>query len=88
MPAAAAKEFVTFDFDLRKLGQKLCYRTYFEIKVTEAEVSRFVLHEGAEMRLFEAQQLFDYPNVTPYDSFAIWIHFARHRFKPAATEVR
>jgi 8-oxo-dGTP pyrophosphatase MutT (NUDIX family) len=80
MPPSAAEEFVTFDFDLTKLGQKLCYRAYFEIKFTSAEISRFVLHEGSEMRLFEAKQLFDCPNVTPYDSFAIWIHFARHRF--------
>ena len=28
----APDEFVTFDFDLSKLGQKKCYRTYYEIK--------------------------------------------------------
>jgi 8-oxo-dGTP pyrophosphatase MutT (NUDIX family) len=80
MPAPTADEFVTFDFDLSKLGQKLCYRTYYEFKLTGVEISRFVLHEGSEMRLFEANQLFDCANVAPYDSFAIWIHFARHRF--------
>lgn len=79
MPIAAADEFVRFDFDLGKLGQKKCYRTYYEVRSTEAEVSRFVLHEGAEMRLITAAALFALSNVTPYDSFAIWLHSARDR---------
>ena len=69
MPAVAAtEEFVRFDFDLSRLGQKQCYRTYYEIKTTEAEVGRFVLHEGAEMRLFAVNELFELSNVAPYDS--------------------
>ncbi|HEX4411550.1 MAG TPA: NUDIX domain-containing protein [Xanthobacteraceae bacterium] len=84
MEARPAKEFVSLDFDLAKVGQKKCYRTYYEIKVTEAEVSRYVLHEGAEMRLFKPDDLFD-ARLTPYDSFALWLHFARHRFSPIKT---
>jgi len=42
-------------------------------------VSRFVLHEGAGMQLFAPNELFALPNVTPYDSFAIWLHLARGR---------
>jgi 8-oxo-dGTP pyrophosphatase MutT (NUDIX family) len=76
-----AKFDAKFDFDLGKLGQKRCYRIYYEIQVTESKVSRFVLHEGAAMRLFKADQLFGLPNITPYDSFALWLHFARARFK-------
>ncbi len=79
MPASATKEFVRFDFDLRKLGQKQCYRTYYEFKVSAAEVSRFVLHEGAEMKLMAPTELFG-ARVTPYDSFALWLHFSRNRF--------
>ncbi len=85
MHASAAEEFVTLDFDLRKLRQKRCYRTYFEIKVTEAEVLRYVLHEGAEMRLFMPNELFD-ARLTPYDSFALWLHFARNRFSSTAND--
>jgi 8-oxo-dGTP pyrophosphatase MutT (NUDIX family) len=81
MDAPTAEEFVSLDFDLAKIGQKKCYRAYYEIKVTEAEVARYVLHEGAEMRLFAAQDLFD-ARLTPYDSFALWLHFARRRFLP------
>ena len=85
MQATSVDEFVRLDFDLRKLGQKQCYRTYYEIKVTEAEVSRFVLHEGAEMRLFAPAELFD-ERLTPYDSFALWLHFARRRLTPEAAQ--
>jgi 8-oxo-dGTP pyrophosphatase MutT (NUDIX family) len=85
MQATGVEEFVRLDFDLRKLGQKQCYRTYYEIKVTEDEVSRFVLHEGAEMRLFAPAELFD-ERLTPYDSFALWLHFARRRLTPEATQ--
>jgi 8-oxo-dGTP pyrophosphatase MutT (NUDIX family) len=79
MPATAAKEFIRFDFDLSKLGQKRCYRTYYELAISSADVSRLVLHEGAEMKLMPPDELFDV-RVTPYDSFALWLHFSRNRF--------
>jgi len=79
MPAPAASEFITLNFDLTKLGQKQCYRTYYEIQVTEAEVSCYVLHEGSAMRLIPPAELFNL-RLTPYDSFALWMHFARSRF--------
>jgi 8-oxo-dGTP pyrophosphatase MutT (NUDIX family) len=80
MQTLVAGEFVNLDFDLTHLGQKRCYRTYYEITVTEDDISHLVLHEGAEMRLFAPTDLFELPNVTPYDSFALWLHFARSRF--------
>jgi 8-oxo-dGTP pyrophosphatase MutT (NUDIX family) len=86
--AAMLNEFVKFDFDLNRLGQKKCYRTYYEIKTTAAEVGRFVLHEGAEMRLFAVNELFGLSNVAPYDSFAIWLHLARARFATPAHEIQ
>jgi 8-oxo-dGTP pyrophosphatase MutT (NUDIX family) len=81
MQVSAVKEFIRFNFDLRKLGQKQCYRIYYEFKVAAAEVSRFVLHEGAEMRLIPPPELFDI-RLAPYDSFALWMHFSRSRFAP------
>jgi 8-oxo-dGTP pyrophosphatase MutT (NUDIX family) len=77
MPAAA--EFVRLDFDLTKLGQKRIFRIYYEVLLTEAEVSRLTLHEGADMHLFSAPELLALPHVTPYDSFAVWLHTARKR---------
>jgi 8-oxo-dGTP pyrophosphatase MutT (NUDIX family) len=83
MAARDASEFIKLDFDLSQLGQKRCYRTYYEIKITTAEVSGLVLHEGADLRLFAPDELFD-ARLTPYDSFALWLHFARGRFGFAA----
>lgn len=87
MERRPASEFVKLDFDLTKLSQQKCYRTYYEIKMTEAEVSRLVLHEGAEMRLFAPSDLFGL-RLTPYDAFALWLHFARARFLPRAQSVQ
>jgi 8-oxo-dGTP pyrophosphatase MutT (NUDIX family) len=81
--AGVVREFVNFDFDLAGLGQKRVYRTYYEVAIRSDAVSRLVLHEGAALRLFAADELFDLPNVTPYDSFALWMHFARNRFTGA-----
>lgn len=74
-------EFVKFDFDLSNLGQKKCFRAFYEVSVTAEDISRFVLHEGADMRLFTATELFALSHVTPYDSFALWLHTARVRFR-------
>ena len=85
MQELVADEFLRLDFDLRKLCQKHCYRIYYEVRTTESNVAQFVLHEGAEMRLFAPNELFDL-HVTPYDSFALWLHFARTRFSVANSE--
>lgn len=78
------REFVNFDFDFAPLGQSRIRRTYYEITVRDDQVARFVLHEGAAFRLFAAAEIFALSNVTPYDSFAIWLHVARGRFSPCA----
>jgi 8-oxo-dGTP pyrophosphatase MutT (NUDIX family) len=78
------REFISFDFDLATLGQSRIRRTYYEIVVSEVSVARFVLHEGSAMRLFTPADIFARSNVTPYDSFAIWLHVARGRFSPCA----
>jgi len=77
----ALTEFIRFDFDLSRIGaQHKVYRIYFEIPVTQAQVASFVLHEGADLGLFSAADIFARSNVTPYDSFALWLHVARRRF--------
>jgi 8-oxo-dGTP pyrophosphatase MutT (NUDIX family) len=81
-------EFVNLDFDLSQFGQKRCYRSYYQITFAEDEVSRLVLHEGAEMRLISPSELFNLPHITPYDSFALWLHFARKRFVPITSTLR
>jgi len=77
-----ASEFTRFDFDLRKLGQKCVYRIYFEVPVSTAAFSRFELHEGAQFRAFSGAAILQQPRVTPYDAFAIWLHYQRERLAP------
>lgn len=75
-----AREFVRFDFDFTTIGQGPRYRAYYEYAIDASHVDDFVLCEGTDMRLFAPNDIFGLSNLIPYDSFAIWLHFARHRF--------
>lgn len=77
-----ALEFTRFDFDFGALGQGAVYRIYYEVPVSRDAFSRFVLHEGAQFRAFSAADILSQPRVTPYDAFAIWMHYRRERFRP------
>lgn len=76
-----AREFTRFDFDFGFFGQKAVFRIYYEVLVSAAAYSRFVLHEGAQFHAFSATEILSQPNVTPYDAFAIWVHYKRERFQ-------
>ena len=75
--------FTRFDFDLAPLGQKKVYRIYYEIRVSAGAFARFVLHEGAGMEAIDGRELVLERRVTPYDVFAVWLHFSRARFATA-----
>lgn len=78
---ALATEFARFDFDLRKLGQERVCRIYFEVRVSAAAFSGLVLHEGVQFRAFSPEEILLQPRVTPYDAFALLLHFRRDRFR-------
>jgi len=80
--AGAVSEFTRFDFDFSRIGQARVYRIYYELPVTDTAFSAMVLHEGAEVRAFTAEELLAQPRVTPYDAFAIFLHCRRQRFQP------
>ena len=77
-----AERFTQFDFDFSPIGQPKVYRVYYEIRVPEGAFRRFVLHEGADMKAFEGGELLSGRKVTPYDSFAIWMHMYHTRSGP------
>jgi 8-oxo-dGTP pyrophosphatase MutT (NUDIX family) len=79
---AEAREFTRFDFDFTRLGQRSVYRIYYEVPVSAPAFSRFALHEGAQVRAFSASEILSERRVTPYDAFAIWLHYRRDRFRP------
>ena len=76
-----AKEFIRFDFDLTKLGQKKVYRIYYEIPVPAESYARFNLREGAQIKAFSGTEILNQERVTPYDAYAIWLHMRRSRFQ-------
>ena len=80
--AGAFEEFTRFDFDLSRLSQKRVFRIYYEVPVTSSAFSRMVLHEGAAVRAFTGAEILGEPRVTPYDAFAIFLHYCRQRFQP------
>ncbi len=80
--AGRLEEFTRFEFDFTRVGQSKVFRIYYAIKVTESELSRFVLHEGAAFEAIDGKELLSNRKVTPYDAFAVWMHMSRRRFKP------
>ena len=78
---AECNEFTRFYFDLQRINGRKLYRIYYEVPVRSAALFRFVLHEGRDMRLFSPAEIFDRANLTPYDSFALWLHASRGRIR-------
>lgn len=80
---AGAEQFTRFEFDFSRVGQGRVSRTYYEVRVTPAEVGRFVLHEGAAYEALDGSELLTNRKVTPYDAFAVWMHMSKKRFEPS-----
>jgi 8-oxo-dGTP pyrophosphatase MutT (NUDIX family) len=76
---SGASFFSRFDFEIKAWPKKV-FRSYYEVPVTAEVFSRMVLHEGAEVRAFTGMDILQQPHVTPYDAFAIWLHFKGSRF--------
>lgn len=79
-PISCARIF-SLDFDLSGITGRKNYRHYYVASTTEAEIARFILGEGAAMKLFTPAEIFALSNVTPYDAFALWLHSARGRLR-------
>ena len=74
-----AREFACFDFDLTPAGRGKFFRRYFEVTTSQARIDRCVLHEGAELRVFDSDELLHTPWVAPHDAFAVLLHAGRER---------
>ena len=59
---------------LRKFEQGVIRRYFYEARLTYEILQCARLAEGQEMRAFNARDLLEKPNVTPYDAFAVWMH--------------
>lgn len=75
----AISYFSRFDFDMAELGLAQYYRIYYVVPMTSAEAERLVLHEGKAVRAFSGEEVRRQLRVTPYDAFALFLHYDRHR---------
>jgi 8-oxo-dGTP pyrophosphatase MutT (NUDIX family) len=71
--------FVRFDFDLRPMGLERYWRAYYEVAIGGTDCERLVLREGAEMRALSGDDALSLPRLSPYDSFALFMHHRRER---------
>ena len=71
--------FVRLDFDLSAIGAGKVSRAVYQVPVTASEFAAFKLREGHACEAHTAGMILTELNVTPYDSFAIWLHHARRR---------
>jgi 8-oxo-dGTP pyrophosphatase MutT (NUDIX family) len=75
----AASRFTQFEFDFSSLALGKVSRAYYEVRVPDSAFQRCVLHEGQDVKAFAGAELLANQRVTPYDSFAIWMHLMRGR---------
>jgi len=78
-----AELFTRFDFDLGPAGLDRYFRSYYVVKISEAALARLRLHEGAAMRVFSGDAILKEARVTPYDDFALFLHYTRARLGSA-----
>jgi 8-oxo-dGTP pyrophosphatase MutT (NUDIX family) len=72
--------FTRFDFDFSFSGHGKIRRVFFEIgPVPTSILDRVILREGKAIKSFTAREAFSTLRLTPYDSFALWIHANQKR---------
>jgi 8-oxo-dGTP pyrophosphatase MutT (NUDIX family) len=69
--------FTRFSFDFSYCGYGPVLRHYYEVKMEVCDVKSLTLTEGSELRAFEGRELLRDRRITPYDSFALWMHMRR-----------
>ncbi len=74
--------FTQITFDFSTVGSDNKYRSYFEVPVTEHELADMTLHEGQNMRMFSADDVWRKAEITPYDHFVLRLHVMRDRIVP------
>jgi 8-oxo-dGTP pyrophosphatase MutT (NUDIX family) len=69
--------FTEFSFDFAPHGGRRVIRRYYEVHVRSDEIATMTLGEGADFRVFAADEILGQGRVTPYDAMAIWMHATR-----------
>lgn len=79
--AIAARLFTRFEYDLANLGRGKIVRHYYEVRISDEVFEHVVLHEGAAVQAFSGDAVLQQPRVTPFDAFALWLHFKQARLR-------
>jgi 8-oxo-dGTP pyrophosphatase MutT (NUDIX family) len=78
LSVTSVQYFTEYAFDFSFCGCGHLTRRFFEVPIERHVVDQLNLHEGETMRLFTAREILTSPRVVPFDSFALWMHAARH----------
>lgn len=78
---AEATYFTQIDFDLSTLGQARIQRWIYTVPISADVYGGLRLHEGAAMGAFTGAQALTDLRMTPYDAFALWLHWSRARLR-------
>lgn len=74
------RRFTDIEFDFECLGGHRCIRVFYELELQVDEIAQFRLTEGRSMAPLDIADILLNRRVVPYDSFAVWMHYARrHR---------
>jgi 8-oxo-dGTP pyrophosphatase MutT (NUDIX family) len=71
--------FTRMDFDFTRLGAGSVYRVYYEVAISAAALPHLRLGEGRLMEALALTEILMDKRVVPYDSFAIWLHYAERQ---------
>ena len=75
------EKFIDVEFNFSILGLDKVRRHYFIVPIEDSDLDRITLHEGTSYKFFNGKDLLYNFKLTPYDSFAIWTHINKFRFK-------
>lgn len=87
--ATTLRQFSHFTFDLGFCGVGTIYRTVYEMTLDDTQIATLRLGEGSALGLFSADEVLRDLALTPYDSYALWLHISRARlFLPTHKQAR
>lgn len=81
VPAGAARYVTRIDFDWNLPSCGRTTRAFFEVTLPAERLPTLALREGADLRVFAADEVLGLTPVTPYDAFALWFHVNRARIR-------
>jgi 8-oxo-dGTP pyrophosphatase MutT (NUDIX family) len=85
LETGALTYFTRMDFDFSRLNAGSVYRIYYELRLPAAKLSNLRLGEGRLMEALDLRQILLDKQVVPYDSFALWLHYAESTGKSDTT---